>query len=583
MLYTLVSWIWIGVSCLLIGYFALSMLNRLTGAGIRSIDLSIMYGLCFLTVFAQFFSLFYKVGILANIVLLFGDILVLFFYKKQIGDMIKKVLQKEYKVNKYIMYLIALGIFLVTLALASASIRHYDTDLYHAQSIRWIEEYGVAYGIGNLHNRLAYNSSLFCLQALFSMKYLFGQSMHSVNGFIIAFFWVHAVLSMRVFREGKLYVSDFFRIGMIFFCNMENTFENVSSSGSDLFAIGLFIYLIEKVVELLEDDCKEIAPYAYLCILAVFAVSVKLSVAMIVLITLIPICLIIKNGKWKDMLIYLTAGFIVILPFLIRNVIISGYLIYPYPAIDLFNVDWKMPEYTLLFDSNEIKTWGQGLKDVYLFNTPIKEWFPIWYEGLTKERATLFCINVICLLVSFIWGGYQIVRKKYKELCILVVIVANLVLWFLGAPLPRYGMPFMLLLPLGILGVILCNIKTVKLERIIVGGILLISIIGSYPGTKYAVDGVIDNKMPKIVSRDYEVIDCEEHVLENQIIYTQKEGDRTGYHFFPAAPYGKRFDLIELRGDSLEDGFRMKKEYRNAYVSTYGDVMNENMFQQKIN
>ena len=55
-------------------------------------------------------------------------------------------------------------------------------------------------------------------------------------------------------------------------------------------------------------------------------------------------------------------------------------------------------------------------------------------------------------------------------------------------------------------------------------------------------------------------------------------GDQAGYYDFPSTPYEDRLGLIELRGDSLEDGFRMRKEYRNGFVSTYGRVETENMF-----
>jgi hypothetical protein len=43
----------------------------------------------------------------------------------------------------------------------------YDTDLYHAQTIRWYNEYGTPPGLGNLHTRLAFNSSWLSLAALF--------------------------------------------------------------------------------------------------------------------------------------------------------------------------------------------------------------------------------------------------------------------------------------------------------------------------------------------------------------------------------------------------------------------------------
>lgn len=47
------------------------------------------------------------------------------------------------------------------LILAKQHAFHHNTDLYHVQSIRWIEEYGIAPGLGNLHYHLAYNSAFF--------------------------------------------------------------------------------------------------------------------------------------------------------------------------------------------------------------------------------------------------------------------------------------------------------------------------------------------------------------------------------------------------------------------------------------
>ena len=52
---------------------------------------------------------------------------------------------------------------------------HYDTGLYHAQAIRWIEEYGVVPGLANLHSRFGYNSASFALSAFFSETWLIGR------------------------------------------------------------------------------------------------------------------------------------------------------------------------------------------------------------------------------------------------------------------------------------------------------------------------------------------------------------------------------------------------------------------------
>ena len=58
---------------------------------------------------------------------------------------------------------------------SSRGYMHYDTGLYHAQAIRWIEEYGVVPGLANLHSRFGYNSASFALSAFFSETWLIGR------------------------------------------------------------------------------------------------------------------------------------------------------------------------------------------------------------------------------------------------------------------------------------------------------------------------------------------------------------------------------------------------------------------------
>ena len=94
-------------------------------------------------------------------------------------------------------------------------------------------------------------------------------------------------------------------------------------------------------------------------LLAVYAVSLKLSAAMVVVLAFVPFLILINNKCWKLLGIWLLSGCAIIMPFLIRNVIISGYLLYPYPELDMFSVDWKMAEKTVYADRESIKRWAQ--------------------------------------------------------------------------------------------------------------------------------------------------------------------------------------------------------------------------------
>ena len=90
-----------------------------------------------------------------------------------------------------------------SLARQSGGHIHYDSDLYHAQSIRWLEEYGIVKGLGNIHVRFAYNSSFFALSALYSMKFLLKQSLHTVNGFIALLLSFEVLKLIDIVRRKK--------------------------------------------------------------------------------------------------------------------------------------------------------------------------------------------------------------------------------------------------------------------------------------------------------------------------------------------------------------------------------------------
>lgn len=161
-LLVLLSWLWIGGSAWLWGKGALRLLKRLTGEAEESLDMTVLSGLCLLTVYAQIFSLFYKVGLLASALLLLGNLVLFFVLRRDLQKLIKKAVKSLCSARKNLLgAAVFLALCFFVLALSSGRVTHYDSYLYHAQSIRWIEEYGVVPGLGNLHNRLAYNSSFF--------------------------------------------------------------------------------------------------------------------------------------------------------------------------------------------------------------------------------------------------------------------------------------------------------------------------------------------------------------------------------------------------------------------------------------
>ena len=351
----------------------------------------------------------------------------------------------------------------------------------------------------------------------------------------------------------------------------------ISSPCSDLFAQGMILYVLIKWITRLEENKTDYKYYMDLCLMSIFAVSIKLSATMIVLLAMAPAVRIIRKKKWKEMGVYIIYGSIMVLPFLIRNVIISGYLIYPYPELDLFHFDWKIPAYTLLYDRNQIKVWGNGLKDVTRYNAVFSEWFSVWKEELSRLQLLEVYAFPILSVISLAIGMVKAFKNKIMDsLCVVVVMIALVLFWLLGAPSLRFGGAFLLLLPCFVIGKLAewfnDRIKTENMALVLM---LICIVYNGYPVIRTLVRSGFDNKM---IESDYEIMDCREVNLGTERFYIPIEGDQIGYYSFPSSPYEQRLSIIEMRSNNLKDGFRMKKEYKNAFVTNYGDVMEENIF-----
>lgn len=459
---------------------------------------------------------------------------------------------------------------------------HYDSSLYHAQSIRWIEEYGIVKGLGNLHNRFAYNSAFFCFQALFSFSFLLGKSLHTANGLIAAIFLCYAVCSAKVWKSKRISVSDFMRLGLILDIFMVSGV--LSSPNSDLLANGLVLYIMCKWISYQEDKEDKLLPYVELCFLAIWAVSVKLSASVIVFLAIYPAVKLLKNKEWKQIVLYIFIGIGIIVPFIIRNVIISGYLLYPYPELDIFNVDWKMPSYTLLFDRNEILGWARGLRTPFRNNESISVWFPGWYESLGSLKrwwwigiasGCFMVIKCICKMIYAIWKCSTAQPKLGETLqygLVVLIMLGCTAGWFLCAPLPRYGGGYLYMVSLFGIGELAVGLLN-KIKHLGIEPICFAFVLGLSVNSFYKTEEIHFLRVP-----DYDRYGCEEVMIDQYSFYVPCAEDRVGYSVFPSTPYRERLDKIELRGNTLKDGFRMKNEYRNKYISTYGQVYSDNVF-----
>ena len=565
MIPVLITWIWILICSYLWGHLAIRIINRILRKNVdTTLEFTIILGIGVLAIYAETFSLFSGVGLLANLLMLVVDIFVIVKWREVLVIRIKKLTSEK----RNVWYVIIIIIFSYISMTYMFEVVTYDTGLYHSQAVQWIEEYGVVPGLGNLHHRFAYNSAIMCLHALFSMKFLFGQQLHCVNGFMLILFTSYAVTSMKFVKNKRIYISDFLRVAFFVYYNMDTSF---SSLGSDLISLCLVIYIVIKYVEGIEDNISNIEYYCYLSILALIAISFKLSVALIVLIVIYPAYMLIKDKNWKLIIKLLSLGVILTLPFLIRNIIISGYIVYPFPKLDLFSFDWKMNKYVCLWDAKEVKSWGQGVCDTNLSPT-FREWFEIWINRQSNANKCLFFASIIISVLLVVISIVNYIKEKdLRKPVLSVTVLGMLIYWFTGAPLMRYGIVFTIIPVLIFVGLLFSMLQS-RLKKItIISTLFIICIMGIriFPFVSHVINFRISSDIVyyQVGHEPFEFTKAE---LEGVDIYIPENGDRIGDCAFPSTPYINNLELIELRGNDLTDGFRIKKDYKNACFNTYG-------------
>lgn len=565
MLSVIVIWIYMFLTTFVIGFGILCAVTRCEPYQIRHMDSCLICGLAGVTVYAQFASLFGGVGLTANIILCMVCLVTAWSLRHRIGSMLQG-LRKHIQDNRSGERGRMLGILFLFLLFAygtSRGVIHYDTGLYHAQSIRWIEEYGVVKGLGNLHCRLAYNSSSFALSALYSMAFAGGQSYHCAAGFVA---WILAKVCMMEItgslRHGRLRISDFARVMGIYYLVI--IFDEMVSPASDYFMVLLAFYIVIRFLELAEQETKEIIPYALLCVLGVFLVTVKLSAALILLLVIYPACRLLQGRRWKETAVCLLLGVVTALPYLIRNVLLSGWLVYPFTQIDLFDAAWKIPKSVADYDAKEIQVWGRGYTDVTRYDISMREWMPDWFHGLAGSDRLLTAAAIVSFVVLCIYGLGMLCgwwRRRWAILIVQVTVACSFLFWLCTSPLIRYGCVYVYLLPAVVFGSVYDSLlsaaegKEATVLAKLCKRVVWVAVWFLFGYKCAALGGEIAGSFVNdywIVQKDYENYETQPYEMNGVTFYYPVNGDQVGYEAFPSAPAKTE---VKFMGTRIEDGF----------------------------
>ncbi|MBC8333767.1 MAG: hypothetical protein H8E29_00740 [Anaerolineales bacterium] len=445
MIVSLFIWFYVTVLGYLYGSFFLIIYKKFTKADFSTVPASItvLLGIIAISSLATYLSLVIKLGLVANLLLGIGAVTI-----GVSGNYIRPV----FRVQRSWRYTLIWGVIILGFISLLDSVTHmpsnYDTNLYHAQTIRWIESYRVVPGLGNLHGRLAFNSSWLLLHALFSFSFLEWGSFHALSGFFAFLMLCYFIRGSYNLLQGKnklenwgatiLVLLSFYIMG-----------GYIKSPGTDLPAILLVWIIFILWVEFFDFDKGDEIFYLIITAVSLYAITVKLSVFPVSLLVGYIWAMLVKNKQWKTLIVLLTISGFILLPWLVRNIILSGYLIYPFAGINIFDFDWKIPveevrrvNYGILGFAR-LPGWGDAV------DMPMREWFKLWYQNKTLNQKIVFqaaILSPLGLIVQLLIQRWSKHNKKTMPhyLFLFIALYTGVLFWFFQAPLFRFGYSFLI-------------------------------------------------------------------------------------------------------------------------------------------
>jgi hypothetical protein len=568
MISTILVWIYIFLLTTLIGHFVFRVLERVQhkefSAKPSASELS-MTGLTFLGIFLSFLSLFLKIGLTANLIIITLCLVYFLAERKSIIIDFKNLINDFKRFSSIFKVLIFIYLVLVLIAAQSVPTIS-DTGLYHIQNIKWISNYKVVPGLGNLHGRFAFNNHSFLAEAFFSFSFLKADFFHLLNSYLLILLSVTLIILVYKNLDRNIW-RVFIYSGLLLLLQVFYL-KAASSPTPDIFSLAgiwfIFIIYLERVAV---DNGSKLF-WIPVLVMAFFMVTVKLSAFPIALISILYLA---ENNTnlWKKLIVILASASLVFVPYFLRNYFLSGYLIYPYPSIDLFNPDWKIPVQfvnemkTVISTHAQSKDWQQR---------GFSEWFPIWYSHLSTVFKIMSCYILISpvLMTALILFSNDIRKRFQSSLKITAICLLAIVFWFLSAPNFRFIYAFLFFYLL---------INCVIIVSFLISKFFSSDLIGSY--RKQAI-----NVLPKatplflalfslwfVIKLDYKGFDkCvifpsgfkEVHYntigLNNFSVNIPEDGTYCWNMPLPSSVISRNIGVtnIEMRGPDYKDGFRFR-------------------------
>lgn len=452
-----------------------------------------------------------------------------------------------------------------------------DSLYYHHQNIRWNEEYAVVPGLGNLDDKFAFNSQYLLISSIFTFRPLFNQALYPIIPLFVIFViaWLLIELHKSDYELKRVIVLIAYII--FIFISLNSIFD----TSTDLLPNILAFYISAQIIfypHILSE--KRLLYFST----PLFLIMCKIAMLPFCIFSLYVLIMFVRKRTYLLLSYCCLLGLFLCIPWLIRNVILSGYLVYPVYQIDLFSFDWKLPKDVAIKAVEYIKFVP---KEYLHFLTTMPEY---------RYRAPLY-INLIVLSLYLLTSismpviCYLIIKNRKQlpasYLLLSIIFILTILIWVFNGPDIRFTAAINCIFIAFILILFFEYGKNkIKVKKTI---LFLFSVFLIYVGVWtirrcYYNIQTVNNRKIETGYRPYYTVIYKPYTKEDasKIIYPEYNNLFVPYEIgngiivfvsyveitmekLPSTVHQHRgkftnYKCLEPRGNSLQDGFRLKKD-----------------------
>ena len=412
-----------------------TFVNNQNDYNILNYTKNLIYGFIFLSFIALVLNFFFPLNKFINTIILLIPLII--------------ILRKfSYFFNLNFLKFLIINSIIIFLLIAKSNVYRPDAYLYHLPFVDILNHNKIIIGLSNLHYRFGHISIIQYTSSIFN-NYIFLKngiffSLAIIASAIITNFIFNLINSIK---KNKYDIHFFFVLFVIIFISYK--MNRYGEYGNDAPTHFMFFYLIS---EILRSSSEKNYNIPELILISAFILMNKITMGLSII---LPLLLFKKFSK--SLVVNKINFFTLIFLFLwfIKNILISGCIVYPIKSLCLSKLNWtdiKLTEKVSVENEAWTKGWiDQKDENKFSTNDYIKDfnWIETWSQNHLKKINSIVTPYIVFLLIIFFILLIRSKKNDYINISLIYIYLISLLgifslVWFLKVPVFRYGYSYII-------------------------------------------------------------------------------------------------------------------------------------------